>query len=64
VAHQKYSGRQGVSLVGEIERKSQELQRSGEVKAAQLKAEIEADVAKLKTSLDQFSSKVKSRRPT
>jgi hypothetical protein len=33
---------------GEIERKSQELQRSPEAKAAQLKAEIEAEVAKLK----------------
>lgn len=35
-----------------------------ETRAVQLKAEIEADVAKLKTSLEQFSTKVKSQVAT
>lgn len=48
----------------EIDKKRQDLKTSGEAKAAQLRAEIEADVAKLKVSLDQFGAKVKSQSAT
>ena len=48
----------------EIEKKRQYLKTSGEAKAAQLKSEIEADMAKFKTSLDQLGTKVKSQVAT
>jgi vacuolar-type H+-ATPase subunit H len=48
----------------EIDKKRQNLRASGETRAAQLKAEIEADVARLETSLEQFSTKVKSQVAT
>jgi hypothetical protein len=48
----------------EIEKKRQDLKTSGEAKAAQLKSEIEADMAKFKTSLDQLGTKVKSQAAT
>ena len=44
----------------EIDKKRQDLRTSGEAKATQIKAEIEADLAKFKASLDQFGTKVKS----
>lgn len=44
----------------EIGKKSQDLKTSGEEKAAQIKAEIESDLAKFKTSLEQFRTKAKS----
>lgn len=48
----------------EIEKKRQDLKTSGDAKAAQLKSEIEADMAKFKTSLDQLGTKVKSQVAT
>lgn len=48
----------------EIDKKRQDLKTSGEGKAAQIKAEIEADMAKFKASLDQFGTKVKSQVAT
>jgi vacuolar-type H+-ATPase subunit H len=48
----------------EIEKKRQDLKTSGEAKAAQLKSEIEADMARFKTSLDQLGTKVKSQAAT
>jgi hypothetical protein len=48
----------------EIEKKRQDLKTVGEAKAAQVRAEIESDIAKLKASLDQFSAKVKSQAAT
>jgi hypothetical protein len=48
----------------EIEKKRQDLKTSGEAKAAQLKSEIETDMAKFKTSLDQLGTKVKSQVAT
>jgi len=48
----------------EIDKKSQDLKTSGEEKAAQVQAEIESDLAKLKTSLEQFRTKVKSQAAT
>lgn len=45
----------------EIEKRRQELKTVGEAKAAQVRAEIESDIAKLKSSVDQFSTKIKSR---
>jgi uncharacterized protein involved in exopolysaccharide biosynthesis len=48
----------------EIDKKRQDLKTSGEAKAAQIKAEIEADLAKFKASLDQFGTKVKSQVAT
>jgi len=48
----------------EIEKKRQDLKTSGEAKAAQLKSEIEADMAKFKTLLDQLGTKVKSQVAT
>lgn len=44
----------------EINAKLQDLKKSGEAKAAQVKPEIDADVAKIKTALDQLSSKLGS----
>ena len=44
----------------EIEKKRHELKTVGETKVAHVRAEIESDIAKLKTSVDQFSNKVKS----
>ena len=44
----------------EIEKKRQELKTAGQAKEAQVRAEIESDIAKLKTSVDQFSTKIKS----
>jgi len=43
----------------EIDKKSQDLKTSGEEKATQIKAEIEADLAKFKASLEQFGTKAK-----
>jgi hypothetical protein len=48
----------------EIDKKRQDLKTSGEAKAAQIKAEIESDLTKFKTSLDQFGTKVKSQAAT
>ncbi len=48
----------------EIDKKHQDLKTSGEAKAAQIKAEIEADMPKFKASLDQFGAKVKSQVAT
>ena len=48
----------------EIEKKRQELKTSGEAKAAQIKAEIETDMARFKASLDQIGTKVKSQVAT
>jgi hypothetical protein len=48
----------------QIDKKHQDLKTSSEAKAAQLRAEIDADMAKLKTSLEQFSTKVKSQAAT
>ena len=45
----------------EIENKSQDLKTSGEAKAAQIKAEIEADIAKFNAAVEQFGSKLKSK---
>lgn len=44
----------------EINTKLQDLKTSGEAKAAQIKPEIDAEVAKIKTTLDQLSSKLAS----
>ena len=44
----------------EINAKLQDLKKSGEAKAAQVKPEIDADVAKIKAALDQLSSKLGS----
>jgi hypothetical protein len=44
----------------EIEKKGQDLKTAGEAKAAQVRAEIESDIARLETSIDQFSTKIKS----
>lgn len=43
----------------QIDKKSQDLQTSGEAKAAQIKAEIDTELAKLKTSLEQLATKLK-----
>jgi len=48
----------------EIDKKSQELRTAGKVDAARIKAEIEADMAKFKASLEQFGTKLKSRVAT
>jgi uncharacterized protein involved in exopolysaccharide biosynthesis len=48
----------------EIDKKRQDLKTAGEAKATQLKAEIEADMTNFKTSLDQFTTKVKSQVAT
>jgi hypothetical protein len=42
----------------QIDKKRQDLQRSGEAKVAQIKAEIDAEAAKLKTSLEQLATKL------
>ncbi len=41
----------------EIDKKSQDLKTAGETKAAQLKAEIDADLAKFKAAAEQLRSK-------
>jgi len=41
----------------EIEKKRQDLKTSGDAKLEQIKAEIEADIAKLRTSLEQATAK-------
>ena len=43
----------------EIDKKRQELKTAGDAKAGQVKAEIDADVAKLKTSLADLGTKLK-----
>jgi hypothetical protein len=43
----------------EIDRKRQELRTVGEAKFGQVKAEIDADVAKLKSSLADLATKLK-----
>jgi hypothetical protein len=49
----------------EIDKKHRHLKTVGEVaKAAVIKTEIEADLAKLKASLEQFNTKVKSQAAT
>ena len=49
----------------EIDKKHQHLKTIGEVaKAAVIKAEIEAELAKLQTSLEQFGTKAKSQSAT
>jgi hypothetical protein len=45
----------------EIEKKRQALNTMAEAKAAQARAEIESDLAKLKVSVDQFTTKVKAK---
>jgi len=45
----------------EIDKKSQDLKTTGEAKAAQLKAEIDADLAKFKAAAEQLSAKPKSK---
>ena len=44
----------------EIKKKVQDLRTSSEGKATQLKAEIETDMAKFRSSLEQFGTKVKT----
>jgi tRNA U54 and U55 pseudouridine synthase Pus10 len=44
----------------EIEKKSQELKASGEAKVEQVKAEIDAELAKFKTGVEQLATKLKS----
>ena len=48
----------------EIDKKSQHLKTSGEAKAAQIKAEIEADIAKFNAAVEQFGAKLKSKSAT
>ena len=48
----------------EIEKKSQDLKTSGDGKAAQIKAEIEADIAKFNAAVEQFGAKLKSKSAT
>lgn len=48
----------------EIEKKSRDLKTSGEEKAAQIKAEIEADIAKFNATVEQFGAKLKSKSAT
>jgi len=43
----------------EIDKKRQDLKTTGEAKVEQVKAEIDADVAKLKTSLAELATKLK-----
>jgi len=43
----------------EIDKKRQNLKTAGDAKAGQVKAEIDADVAKLKTSLADLGTKLK-----
>jgi hypothetical protein len=45
----------------EIDKKSQELKTAGEAKAAQIRAEIEADLAKFNAAVEHFASKLKSK---
>jgi uncharacterized protein involved in exopolysaccharide biosynthesis len=44
----------------EIEKKRQDLKTAGEAKSEQVRAEIDKDVANLKTSLAQLATKLKS----
>lgn len=44
----------------QIDKKREELKTAGEAKVEQVKAEIDADVAKLKASLAEFSTKFKT----
>lgn len=48
----------------EIEKKSQDLKTSGDGKTAQIKAEIEADIAKFNAAVEQFGAKLKSKSAT
>jgi len=48
----------------EIDKKRQDRKPSGETKATEIKADIEADLAKLKASLEQLGSKLKSELAT
>jgi hypothetical protein len=48
----------------EIDKKSQDLKTTGEAKAAQLKAEIETDLAKFKAAAEQLTTKPKSHSAT
>jgi hypothetical protein len=48
----------------EIEKKRQELKTAGEAKAAQIKAEVDAELGRLKTSSEQLSAKIKSHAAT
>jgi hypothetical protein len=48
----------------EIEKKSQDLKTSGGAKAAQITAEIEADIAKFNAAVEQFGAKLKSKSAT
>jgi|SRR5690348_8490171 hypothetical protein len=48
----------------EIDRKRQDLKTAAGSKAAQIKAEIEAEIAGFKGSLEQFSSKFKNQFAT
>ena len=47
----------------EIEKKRQELKTTGDAKAEQVKAEIDAGVAKLKTSVAELAAKLKIEPP-
>jgi hypothetical protein len=48
----------------EIERKREDLSTAGDAKAAEIKAEIEADVAKFGAALEQFGAGLKNRSVT
>lgn len=48
----------------EIEKKSQDLKTSGQERAAQIKAEIEADIAKFNAAVERFGAKLKSKAAT
>jgi len=66
-AHLKATGAQGeIDTINdlktkhhEIERKRQELKTVGDAKAGQVKAEIDADVAKLKNSLAELATRLR-----
>jgi DNA repair exonuclease SbcCD ATPase subunit len=48
----------------EIEKKRQDLKTSGDAKVEQVKAEIDAEMAKFKTSLEQLATKLKGEART
>jgi hypothetical protein len=48
----------------EIDKKSRELKTAGEARAAQIRAEIEADLAKFNAEVQQFGSKLKGKAAT
>lgn len=48
----------------EIEKKRQELKTAGEARAAQIKAEIDAGLANLKSSSEQLAAKIKAHAAT